>query len=73
MPSETCAATIFTKLVMGSNMVHEERSPFGTQSHLLICHTFIDSKISKHFILLTVVYTHTPHIPQCHDGHSIAM
>lgn len=60
MPSETHATTIFIKLIMGSNMVHEERCTFGTQGHLLICHTFIERKTIKHFILLSVLCTHTP-------------
>lgn len=61
MPSETCAATIFIKLVMGWNIGHEERCPFDTQGHMLISHTFIESKTSKHFMLLSVLCTHTPH------------
>lgn len=62
MPSETCAATIFIKLVMGWNMVHEERCAFGTQGHLLIRHTFIESKTSKHFMICSLS-AHTPPHP----------
>lgn len=70
IPSATCAVTIFIKPVMGQDMLPEERCSSGSHGHMLMCHTFTEIKTRKHFMFLSVLFTHKT---QCRCAHSTAM